>query len=140
MDDLVTGWHAIISMTTTGLITNLMVYENNYLLFWTVPKKMKVLLAFSLFPTYSDLVLLQCFPLYFNPSWSVKVAVFLALSQTNDEQKYIFIKFKIKFSKYLKYITFNQLGKLAKSIWKLLLVSDLAHWTSFSNEINSFLL
>ena len=28
--------------------------KKNYLLFWTVPKKIKVLLAFSCFPTYSD--------------------------------------------------------------------------------------
>ena len=50
-------------MFTIGLITNLMICEKNYLLCWTVPKKMKVLLAFSCFPTYSDLVLLPDFPL-----------------------------------------------------------------------------
>ena len=38
--------------------------KKNYLLCWTVPKKMKVLLAFSCFPTYTDSVLLPGFPLH----------------------------------------------------------------------------
>ena len=50
-------------MVTKGLITNLMICENIYLLCWTVPEIIMVLLVFSYFPTYSDLVLLPGFPL-----------------------------------------------------------------------------
>ena len=52
-------------MFTIGLKTNLMLSEKNYFLWLTVPKKMKVLLAFSGFSTYSDSVLLPGFPLLY---------------------------------------------------------------------------
>ena len=60
-------------MVTKGLINSLMICENIYLLCWTVPKKIMVLLAFSYFPTYSDLVLLPGFPL---PSTASTAATF----------------------------------------------------------------
>ena len=52
-----------ISMSSICLITNLFISENIYILCWTDPKKIIVLLAFSYFLTYSDLVLLPGFPL-----------------------------------------------------------------------------
>ena len=50
-------------MFTIDLKTDLTVCEKIYLLCWTVPKKMMVLLAFSYFPTYSESVLLLNSPL-----------------------------------------------------------------------------
>ena len=52
-----------ISMFTIGLIKNQTICEKNYILCWIVPKKIKVLLAFSWFPTYTDSLLLPGFPL-----------------------------------------------------------------------------
>ena len=50
-------------MFTIDLKTDLTVCEKIYLLCWTVPKKIMVLLAFSYFPTYSESVLLLNSPL-----------------------------------------------------------------------------